>query len=64
MNTVNTPPEARLVDWIVYYLKEAKTEKRYVSNNDLAVAITTAFDESDAEDIAQKVLDIINFSKE
>lgn len=64
MTETNTPPEARLVDWIIYYLKEAKTEKRYVSNHDLAVAITTAFDETDAEDIAQGVMDIINFTKE
>ena len=60
----NKIPEAKPIDWIIYWLKEAKTEARYVSNHDLAVAITSAFDETDAEDIAQGVLDIINFSKE
>lgn len=60
----NKIPEAPITSWVTYYIKEAKTESRYVSNHDLAVAIASALEPEDAEEVAQGVLDIINFSRE
>jgi hypothetical protein len=56
--------EPRLQDELMFLLKKCKEEATYVSNHDLAVAITTALDDTDAEEIADKVLDIIDFSRE
>jgi len=56
--------ELRLQDELMLLLKKCKEEATYVSNHDLAVAITAGLDDTDAEEVADKILDIINFSRE
>lgn len=47
-------------DLLQYYLIQAKEEGTYVSNADIADAILMAMHYTDAEDIAHRLLELIN----